>query len=121
MDEVRKWPGLQLHHKIEEGNRNEVWAAELCGQPVSVRRSRRSPESLAWELDLLRILDSRGFHVPLPIATADGAWSHAGVVVQQWMHGRPPSSPQDWKLVATELQRLHATCDDIGQRPGCVP
>jgi Ser/Thr protein kinase RdoA (MazF antagonist) len=120
VDEVREWPGLQLHHQVEEGNRNEVWAGVLDGRPVSVRRSRRSPASLAWELDLLRVLDSRGFHVPLPIATANGEWSHRGVVVQQWMHGSPPSSARDWQLVATELQRLHATCDDIVQRPGCL-
>lgn len=120
MDEVREWPGLLLHHRIEEGNRNGVWAGSLHGQPVSVRRSRRSPASLAWELDLLPVLDSRGFHVPLPIATANGHWSHAGVVVQRWMDGRPPTSAQDWNLVATELQRLHATCDDIKQRPGCL-
>ncbi len=120
MEEIEAWPGLELVALIGDGNRNEVWAATLDGQPVVVRRSRRSPASLAWELELLRKLTDRGFTVPVPVSTATGSYSHEGVVVQYWIDGVPPSSEQEWRLVAAELQRLHATCTDISQRPGCM-
>ncbi len=120
MLETEHWPGLTLDHQIEEGNRNEVWAGTIGEIGVAVRRSRRSAESLRCELNLLAELSTRGFFVPLPVATRDGNWSHDGVVVQRWLDGEPPSSDDDWKLVAAELQRLHFACADIEQRPGCL-
>lgn len=54
------WGGLRLGRPIEEGNRNPVWRATLDGEPVAVRRSRRSEASLAWELDLIELLDRAG-------------------------------------------------------------
>jgi len=120
VQEIQHWEGLTLAHQIEEGNRNEVWAGTIGDLPVAVRRSRRSHESLRWELDLLAQLSIRGFRVPLPVAATDGSWSHEGVVVQHWLTGEPPSSDGDWELAAAELQRLHSSCADIAQRPGCV-
>lgn len=120
VEEIRQWPGLRLDRRIEEGNRNEVWTGSLNGHQVAVRRSRRSPESLRWELGLLRTLSTRGFDVPEPMPTSNGSLSHDGVVVQRWLDGRPPVSDADWQLVAAELARLHATCGDIPQRPGCL-
>lgn len=120
MLETEHWPGLTLDHQIEEGNRNEVWAGKVGEICVAVRRSRRSDESLRWELDLLGELSSRGFVVPLPVATPDGNLSHEGVVVQHWLDGEPPSSDHDWELVAAELRRLHSAFSDIEQRPGCL-
>ncbi len=110
MQEIGRWPGLTLNRRIQEGNRNEVWAGTIGDLPVAVRRSRRAPASLGWELDLLAELSARGFVVPVPVATKDGAWRHDGVVVQHWLAGRPPSSDADWELVAAELQRRGTTC-----------
>jgi len=120
MLETEHWPGLTLDYQIEEGNRNEVWAGTIGEVRVAVRRSRRSDESLRWELELLSELSRRGFVVPLPVSTQDGNWSHAGVVVQHWLDGEPPSSDDDWELVAAVPQRLHSACSDIEQRPGCL-
>lgn len=114
------WPGLTLEQPVEEGNRNEVWRGELDGVAVAVRRSRRAPSSLDWELELLTELGHRGFQVPLPVPSAAGALSHEGVVVQQWIDGRPPSTDSDWRAVADELQRLHRDGPNVRQRPGCV-
>ena len=82
------WPGLALGAPILGGHRNEVWSARLNDLPVVVRRSRRSPASLAWELNLLLELDHRGFCVPVPIASIAGSWSVGSFVVQHWIDGR---------------------------------
>jgi Ser/Thr protein kinase RdoA (MazF antagonist) len=116
---TRGWDGLQLVERLTGGHRNEVWAGMLGDTPVAVRRSRRSPASLQWELELLVELARRGFHVAEPIATSDGSMTHDGIVVQRWVSGRQPSSDADWTLVAAELVRLHDDCRDIEQRPDC--
>lgn len=118
--DVTPWQGLELIEPVSDGNRNEVWRAQLGGTQVSVRRSRRSPESLTWELDLLGFLDRAGFRVPIPIRCDNGRRSVGGVVVQLWLSGRSPSSVADWRVVGLELQRLHAETADYPQRPGCV-
>ena len=120
MIDVSAWSGLQLIEPVEEGNRTEVWRARFRGADVAVRRSRRSASSLAWELDLLDDLDRAGFRVPTSIRCDDGRRFADGVVVQVWLEGRPPSSDDDWRAVAGELQRLHAGTSTYPQRPGCV-
>ncbi len=119
MIDVSAWPGLVLNEQITEGNRNEVWRAELDGRSVAVRRSRRAAASLAWELDLMRFLSTRDFLVPEVVHAADGARSHEGVVVQEWIDGRPPEGDADWTRIAAEIQRLHAATIGYAQRPGC--
>lgn len=117
---TRAWTGLELVEQIAEGNRNEVWRGRLGERDVSIRRSRRDAASLGWELDLLASLAIEGFLVPTVAPTDDGAPHDDGIVVQRWLHGRPPSSDDDWRAVADELQRLHrVTTPTFGQRPGC--
>jgi Ser/Thr protein kinase RdoA (MazF antagonist) len=113
------WEGLAVGSLLDGGHRNEVWEGSIGDRPVAIRRSRRSEDSLAWELDLLQKLDRRGFVVPLPIATNVGRLSHDGVIVQQWIDGREPSTVEDWRLVAGELRRLHDIGGDVSQRPDC--
>lgn len=96
-----------------------MWEGTYAGRRVAVRRSRRSPESLAWELDLLELLAARGFHVPAVVRSDDGARAVGGVVVQEWITGREPESTADWRLVADELDRVHSAMRDVVQRPGC--
>lgn len=86
---------------------------------MAVRQSRRSPESLAWELELLADLERAGFLVASTVPTEDGARSVGGVVVQRWIDGREPESVSDWELVASELRRLHTLFVGRAQRPGC--
>lgn len=105
--DIGPWDGLALIEPVSEGHRNAVWAGLFEGGRVAVRRSRRSPASLTWELDLLTFLSDAGFWVPSVVPSSDGRSSVGGVVVQQWLDGRRPSSDSDWWLVARELQRLH--------------
>ena len=80
------------------------------------RRSRRSPASLEWELDLLDHLSQRGFTVPEVVPARDGRRHVDGVVVQHWLPGREPTE-EDCSLVADELRRLHALLTDWPPRP----
>jgi Ser/Thr protein kinase RdoA (MazF antagonist) len=116
---LRAWPGLELGERLGGGHRNEVWSARLDDERVAVRRSRRSPDSLRWELTLLSLLSELGFGIAEAVPAADGAHEVDGVVVQRWVEGRPPTDPADWRQVAGELQRLHRVTGHIAQRPGC--
>lgn len=120
MIDVSAWDGLDLVEPMADANRNQVWRGRLNGVPVAVRHSRRPPDSVAWELDLLDDLVAAGFHVPSILPCDDGRRSVGGLVVQTWLEGRRPSSASDWRRVASELQRLHAVTTDHPQRPGCA-
>lgn len=114
------WESIELECQIVEGNRNEVWRGTIDGAPVAVRQSRRDTRSLDWELDLIDYLASCGFTVPTAINSDDGRRHIDGVVVQQWLPGKPPVSKSDWQLVADTLQRLHRITANYRQRPGCA-
>ncbi len=114
------WSGLRVAEPVAGGARNDVWMGVYDGAPVAVRRSRRDPASLAWELEVLQTLGARRFGVAPIVETDRGTLSHGGIVVQRWVDGRPPASEHDWTQVAGELQRLHEACGDVAQRPGCV-
>ena len=118
--DLSPWPRLELVEPVDEGSRNEVWRATIDDQAVAVRRSRRSEESLAWELDLIEQLAAGGLRVAKVISTSDGRRHHHGVVVQRWLEGRPPESEADWALVADALRAVHDLGRDRRQRPGCV-
>jgi Ser/Thr protein kinase RdoA (MazF antagonist) len=113
------WPTLRFSGRIADGERSEVFEADLGGDRVVARRSRRSADSLAWELDVLVQLADHEFNVARPIAAADGRLAVDGWVVQPWIDGRPPSSPDNWLRVADELSRLHSVGPAVTQRPGC--
>ncbi|CAN5534161.1 hypothetical protein BH24ACT5_BH24ACT5_13030 [soil metagenome] len=117
--DVSSWSSVRLDECLVGGHRNEVWSGWSSHGRVAVRRSRREPESLRWELALLGALDAAGFLVPVPALTDDGQASSDGVVVQRWIDGREPSSNADWTLVAAELRRLHGAFAGHPQRPGC--
>jgi Ser/Thr protein kinase RdoA (MazF antagonist) len=118
--DLTAWTGVELHERLPGGSRNEVWRGTSPAGQVVVRRSRRTAESLAWELDLMAELDTAGFVVPVPIKTDNDRASSDGVIVQRWIEGRPPSSIDDWRLVADELQRVHRFTRGRAQRPGCI-
>lgn len=113
------WSDVTLVHQVADGNRNEVWFGLLGDTPVAVRQSRRSAESLAWELDLMESLERAGFRVPSVITADDGRRSVDGVVVQRWLEGHEPATDSEWRLVADELVRLHSETGGNSQRPGC--
>lgn len=118
--DVSAWSGVRLAERAEDGHRNDVWSGWSPDGRVSIRRSRRSPASLAWELELLQELSYAGFVVPTPLLTDDGSLSVHGVVVQHWIDGREPHTDHEWRSVADELQRLHEMFAGHRQRPGCT-
>ncbi|MEM8618955.1 MAG: phosphotransferase [Actinomycetota bacterium] len=113
------WSDVRVESRVEGGHRNEVWTGMSRVGRVAIRRSRRSTDSLAWELELLTALNANGFLVPAPLLTDDGRSSADGIVVQRWIDGTPPRGASDWELVATELHRLHTCFTANRQRPGC--
>jgi Ser/Thr protein kinase RdoA (MazF antagonist) len=117
--DTNAWSGLRVERRVEGGHRNEVWSGSAPTGRVAIRRSRRSSESLAWELELLTGLHADGFLVPMPVLTDDGRSTADGLVVQQRINGSEPTSPDDWGLVAAELERLHTRLATHRQRPGC--
>jgi Ser/Thr protein kinase RdoA (MazF antagonist) len=99
------------------GNRNPVLEIRLAGRRLAARRSRRSPASLDWELDLLDHLARHGLRVPAVIPARDGRRHVDGVVVQAWLDGSAPG-PGDWPAVTAALRRLHELTAGWPQRPG---
>lgn len=118
--DINAWGGLRLLEPVQGGHRNDVWQAKLGDRLVAVRRSGRSEESLAWEINLLDFLAGHDFVVPKVVNAEDGRLSVDGIVVQEWLAGRPPSTKDDWFQVAGELQRLHRLTVGYEQRPGCA-
>lgn len=112
------WGGLRLLHRLQEGNRNEVWHGDLVGRSVAVRRSARPAASLDWELDTLVRVADHSVRVAEVIAADDGRRLVDGIVVQRWIDGRQPQSEADWRLVAAALERVHAV--EVDQRPGAA-
>jgi Ser/Thr protein kinase RdoA (MazF antagonist) len=118
--DVGAWDGVAVSTAVTGGARNDVWQGTSHAGPVAIRRSRRSAASLAWELELITFLDRHDFVVPVPHAARDGVFAIDGVVVSRWIDGIEPVTPDDWRLVARELRRLHDACRTWPQRPGCV-
>jgi aminoglycoside phosphotransferase len=110
--DLSPWGSPPLGARLGGGHRNEVYRA---GDRVA-RRSRRSPASLEWELDLLDHLSRNDFTVPAVVPARDGRRHVDGVVVQEWLPGREPADG-DWPLVADELRRLHALMAGWPPRP----
>ena len=96
-----------------------MWRARIDERDLAVRRSRRSPESLAWELDVIELLGDAGFNVAQVVETADGRRHVDGVVVQRWLRGVQPSTDDEWHRVVETLEAIHEVGRGYLQRPGC--
>ncbi|MEU8346735.1 phosphotransferase enzyme family protein [Actinomadura meyerae] len=117
-EDLRAWGNIRITGRPGGGNRNHVREAVAGdGRRLAVRRSRRTVRALDWELDLLEHLGGCGFTVPAVVPTLDGRRHVRGVVVQEWLDGRPPAAG-DWVAVAADLRRLHAVTRGWSQRPG---
>ncbi len=99
------------------GHRNTVLALRRGRERLVARRSRRSPASLDWEIDLLDHLIRHGLRVPAVVPALDGRRHVAGVIVQTWLDGTPPG-PHDWPAVTAAVRQLHQLTADWPQRPG---
>jgi len=114
------WPGVELGDPLAGGSRAPVFRAHRDGQLLVVKVSLRAPESLAWELQLLQALGDAGLRVPVTVPTVDGRRSCDGIVVQTFLPGRPPRTPQDWDGVAAFVTRVHELTPTWPQRPGSL-
>src|SRR4029079_882176 len=85
------------------GVANDVWSVRLNGQLAVARRGVRSDADLAWETELLVLLDRAGLTVPLPIPATGGPRFADGVVVMTSLEGGPPETEADWCRVADTL------------------
>lgn len=118
--DVRAWPGVEVTGPLAGGARAAVFAAHRGAQRLVVKVSTRSPESLAWELDLLRALHRSGLPVPTAVPTGAGDDSSQGVWVQPFLPGGPPRSARDWQQVAEVVAAVHDTTRGWPQRPGAA-
>ncbi|WP_158554043.1 phosphotransferase enzyme family protein [Micromonospora deserti] len=112
------WAGVDLVRPLVGGHRNEVMLASRGNQQLVVRRSKRSFESLAWELSLLEHLLGHGIGVPRVVVADDGRRHVDGVVVSQFVEGREPSDSLDWRRVVDTLTAMHELTTGWPQRPG---
>jgi Ser/Thr protein kinase RdoA (MazF antagonist) len=97
-------------------------SVRVNGQPavgrLGRRGDRRSDADLAWEMELLRYLDSEGMTVPVPIPTTDGRDFVDGLVVMSYVEGGPPETEADWRRVSDTFRQLHRLTHAWPQRPG---
>ncbi|CAN5793214.1 hypothetical protein BH18ACT7_BH18ACT7_10590 [soil metagenome] len=116
--DVRPWPGVHVLDRLAGGARWTVFGARRGDHDLVVRRSSRSPAALDWELDLVAHLAEHDLRVPLTVPSADGRRHVDGVVVQEFLPGRPPVSDDDWRAVVDLLYRMHELTRGWPQRPG---
>ncbi|MFD6752201.1 MULTISPECIES: phosphotransferase [Micromonospora] len=112
------WAGVKLLRPLPGGHRNVVMLAERAGVPLVVRRSIRSRAALDWELDLLEHLRDRGVAAPELVPTDDGRRHVDGMLVSEFVPGRHPAGPADWRRVVDQLAVLHTATTGWPQRPG---
>src|SRR6476619_3478216 len=77
------------------GVANDVWSVRVDGRLAVGRLGTRSDADLAWETELLRLLDGEGLTVPVPIPTRDGRLFVEGLVVMTHVEGAPPETEAD--------------------------
>jgi len=118
--DLSAWPGVELGDPLTGGARAPVYRAHRDGQRLLVKVSSRTPESLAWELSLLRHLDQAGLRVPVVVPPVAGRPSARGRGVQTFLPGHPPRTRQDWAGVATLVTPVHDLTFDWPQRPGSL-
>ena len=117
-DVLQLWGrNVSLGPRLGGGHRNDVWAVTIDGKRCTLRRSRRTPEAFAWELDLIEFLASRNVGVPAIQRTLDGERMSQGFVVLSWIEGRAPESADHWREVARQLRRIHDLTRAWPQRP----
>lgn len=117
--DVQRWDDLIVDAPAAGGHRNEVYRGTCNGQLVSIRRTRRSPDSLQWELELIGHLGANGLRVAQVVPTTDGSLSAGGWVVQRWLEGDEPTTPAQWTAVADVLRWVHRVTRGYPQRADC--
>jgi Ser/Thr protein kinase RdoA (MazF antagonist) len=110
--------GVGRIEPLAGGVANDIWSVRVRGRLAVARLGARSDADLAWETELLQLLDREGLAVPVPIPTTDGRLFADGLVVMTYVEGGPPETEADWRRVADTLRRLHRLTQGWPQRPG---
>lgn len=118
--QIAAWSGLEPQRRLTGGHRNQLILAHRGDRRLVVRRSTRPAESLEWELDLLGRLAGHGIPVPRVVPADDGRRHVDGLVVQEFVEGREPRDPADWRRVVETLTAVHEATAGMPQRPGSV-
>ncbi|WEK06750.1 MAG: phosphotransferase [Candidatus Devosia phytovorans] len=104
--------------KLTGGVANDVWSVSVNGRLAVGRLGRRSEADVGWEAALLVHLSQHGMTVPMPVPTTDGRLFFDGLMVMDYVEGKPPETDGDWARVAETLRQLHGLTRDWPQRPG---
>jgi hypothetical protein len=107
-ESLRQWgEDVTRIEPLAGGVANDVWSVRVNGKLAVGRLGTRSDADLAWETELLKLLDREGLTVPVPIPTTDGRLFADGLMVMTYVEGGPPETEADWRRVADTLRRLH--------------
>lgn len=117
-DALDQWGRARVIERLSGGVRNDVRLVELGDRRVVARLGSRAHEDLAWETELVGFLAASGLSVPALVPALDGRPFVDGLVVMELVEGRQPESPEDWRMVAHYLERLHELARGWRQRPG---
>jgi Ser/Thr protein kinase RdoA (MazF antagonist) len=118
-ESLRQWgEDVTRIEPLAGGVANDVWSVRVNGKLAVGRLGTRSDADLAWETELLKLLDREGLTVPVPIPTTDGRLFADGLMVMTYVEGGPPETEADWRRVADTLRRLHLITQGWPQRPG---
>jgi Ser/Thr protein kinase RdoA (MazF antagonist) len=118
-ESLRQWgEDVTRIEPLAGGVANDVWSVRVNGKLAVGRLGTRSDADLAWETELLKLLDREGLTVPVPIPTTDGRLFADGLMVMTYVEGGPPGTEADWRRVADTLRRLHLITQGWPQRPG---
>jgi Ser/Thr protein kinase RdoA (MazF antagonist) len=115
---VAPWHGVELVEPLPGGHRNQVFLARRGERCLVVRTSTRPVEALDWEIRLLEFLAAAGLSVPVPLPSDDGRPHVEGVMVTDFVDGRPPRDATDWHRVIDVVATLHELTREWPQRPG---
>lgn len=116
---LKEWGDAKVLKRFEHGVVNDVRLIELDGRPAVARLSSKSEASLQWECELLAYLANNALHVPSLIPSSEGRVHANGLMVMELIDGRPPTTSDDWQLVASYLRTIHELTREWEQRPGC--
>ncbi len=108
---------IRVETKLCGGTRTDVWAVWVNGRPFALRRTRRSREALAWELNLVEFLRSNGIGAPSVLRTKRGDRTVGPFFMESWVEGHPPDTEAEWRKVEHTLRRIHQLTTSWPQRP----
>ncbi len=101
---------------LNGGQRKPIWRAELDGQPMVAKSTRRSEDALRWLLPLQAAARASGFLVPAMIETPRG-FAPNGWTLEPFVTGSP-ALPVQMHALHPAVRSMHRIVGAQPQRPG---